>query len=94
MFGTMFTKWRFSDVFQGALLDLGLEKSDYYVLAIGVVILVMFSLKQRSGNVWEKMENGPLLLRYAINIVLLISVITLGAYGIGYDSNQFIYNQF
>jgi D-alanyl-lipoteichoic acid acyltransferase DltB (MBOAT superfamily) len=94
MFGTMFTKWNFSELFRGALLNLGLESSDYFVLLAGVFILITFSLLQRSGSVREKLSVKPGVLRYAVYIVLLIAVLTLGAYGVGYDSNQFIYNQF
>ena len=94
MFGTLFTKWNFGEVFSGALLQLGLKKADYFVLLLGVVAMIAFSLLQRGGSLREKLSARPVLVRYAVYVVLLIAVITFGAYGIGYDSNQFIYNQF
>ncbi len=94
MFGTLFTKWNFGEVFNGALLQLGLSKADYVVLLLGVAAMIAFSLMQREGSLREKLAQRPGLLRYAVYIILLITVITFGAYGIGYDSNQFIYNQF
>ncbi len=94
MFGTLFTKWNFKEVFSGALLELGLKRADYVVLLLGVAAMIIFSLLQRSGSLREKLSARPFFVRYAVYIVLLISVITFGAYGIGYDSNQFIYNQF
>ena len=94
MFGSMFTKRNTSQVLNGALLEIGLERSDYYVLLAGVIILTTFSLIQRRGSVREKLALEPEFLRYAVYIILVISIITFGAYGIGYDSNQFIYNQF
>jgi hypothetical protein len=94
MFGSMFTKQNIGEVLNGALLEIGLERSDYYVLLAGVIILIAFSLIQRRGSVREKLALEPEFLRYAVYIILFISIITFGAYGIGYDSNQFIYNQF
>ncbi len=94
MFGTLFTKWNFREVFNGALLQLGLQRADYLVLLLGVLAMIAFSLLQRSGSLREKLAERHGLVRYAVYIILLIAVITFGAYGIGYDSNQFIYNQF
>lgn len=94
MVGTLFTKWNMGEIFDGALLELGLKKADYIVLLLGVAALILFSMVQRSGSVREKMASRPDFVRYALYIMLLVSIITFGAYGIGYDSNQFIYNQF
>lgn len=94
MFGTMFTKWNAGELFQGSLLKLGLNTFDYMILAGGVMILVAFSLVQRSGSVREKLAAKPELLRYAVYVLLILSILVFGAYGTGYDSNQFIYNQF
>lgn len=94
MFGTMFTKWNINEVFNGAMLKLGLEKADYLILLFGIIIMTFYSLAQRSGSVREKLSARPDIIRYAAYIGLAVSIITFGAYGIGYDSNQFIYNQF
>jgi alginate O-acetyltransferase complex protein AlgI len=94
MFGSMFTKRNLNQIFNGALLDIGLKRADYYVLLAGVIILILFSLVQRGGSVREKLALRSESLRYIVFIMLFISIITFGAYGIGYDSSQFIYNQF
>jgi alginate O-acetyltransferase complex protein AlgI len=94
MFATMFTKWNINELFHGALLELGLKKADYYILLFGIIIMIIVSLAQRKGSVREQMAARPDMIRYAAYVMLLISIITFGAYGIGYDSNQFIYNQF
>lgn len=94
MFGSMFTNWNIKQVFGGKMLEIGLEMSDYYVLLAGVIILISFSLIQRKGSVRERLSVKPEFVRYAVYIILIIAIITFGAYGIGYDSNQFIYNQF
>ena len=49
----------------------------------------------RSGSVRDKMEKKiPFAGRWAIFSALLLIIIVFGAYGLGYDASQFIYNQF
>ena len=90
----MFTKLNINELFTGSLLKLGLDISDYVVLLIGVIILISLSLVQRSGSVREKISGKPVIIRYTVFVLLFFSIIIFGAYGIGFDSNQFIYNQF
>jgi alginate O-acetyltransferase complex protein AlgI len=94
MYFSMFTNWNFGEIFNGGLLGLGLKKSDYIVLIFGIIIMTVFSLIQRKGSVREQLTEKSDVLQYAVGIALFVSIITFGAYGIGYDSNQFIYNQF
>lgn len=94
MFLSMFTNFNIGQLFNGSLMELGLDHYDYMVLFIGVIILIGFSLIQRSGSVREKIASKGPILRYAVYILLFFSILILGAYGIGFDSNQFIYNQF
>jgi len=94
MFGTIFTKWNAGELLHGSLLQLGLNTSDYIVLAAGVLVMFASSLIQRRGSVREKLAGKPEALRYALYLLLILAILVFGAYGIGYDSNQFIYNQF
>jgi len=94
MFGSMFTKLNINELFNGSLLKLGLDVSDYIVIIIGVIVMISVSLVQRSGSVREKIAGKPVIIRYAVFVLLFFSIIIFGAYGIGFDSNQFIYNQF
>ena len=98
MFGTMFTKFNIGKLFDGSLMNLGLKMADYVVLLIGLVILIAVSLLQREGSVRDRIAEKPGAMRYAANSLayyaLIIVILVFGAYGIGYDSSQFIYNQF
>ncbi len=94
MFGSMFTTWNWNEVFGGALMKLGLTAADYAVVAAGTAVLIAVSLIQRRGPVRERLAERPYGLRYALVASLILVVIILGAYGIGFDSSQFIYNQF
>jgi hypothetical protein len=94
MFFSIFTTWNWGALFSGALLNLGLTVADYIVVALGAVALIAFSLVQRTGSVREKLYHRPRWLRYGTIILILLAVLVLGTYGMGYDAKQFIYNQF
>lgn len=94
MFGTMFTKWNWNIIWNGSLLHIGLSAIDYIILAICTVVLISVSLIQRSGSVREKITKLPYWFKFTIWYGLFLVVLLMGAYGIGYDSSQFIYNQF
>lgn len=94
MFSSIFTKWNWNELFRGTLLKLGLTTADYIVVSVGAIVLIGFSLIQRRGSVREQLSSKPYWVRYSLIAVLFIVVLVLGAYGIGYDSSQFIYNQF
>lgn len=94
MFGSMFTKWNWNIFWDGSLLQIGLTGIDYWVLAAGFAILLIVSLVQRRGSVRAKVARLPYPARTAIWYGLFLVVLLAGAYGIGYDASQFIYNQF
>lgn len=93
-FGSMFMASNWSILWNGALLDIGLTAVDYGVLVFGVIVLLTVSLVQRSGKVRDKIAAKPYVVRFATWFGLFVIVLLLGAYGIGYDSSQFIYNRF
>lgn len=94
MWGNMVTHFNLGFITDGSLLALGLTVFDYVILAAGVLIMFMVSMIQRSGSVRDKIFAKPYAARFVIWFALFILVILLGAYGVGYDASQFIYNQF
>ena len=95
MMVSMFTSFKFSVFFNGSLLNIGLSASDYVVLAVGfAAVLGVSIIKLKAGSVRDRFYNKPGFLFYSIMAVLLIVVLVFGAYGVGYDSTQFIYTQF
>ena len=52
------------------------------------------SLLQRSGSVRDRIAAKPYPVRFLVWYGLFLAVLLAGAYGIGYDASQFIYNQF
>jgi D-alanyl-lipoteichoic acid acyltransferase DltB (MBOAT superfamily) len=94
MYGTVFTKWNWNELFAGGLLGLGLTLSDYIVLILAVLLVLYVSLASRSVGYRELLMAKPLTIRYISYFILIISILIFGAYGVGYDSSQFIYSQF
>jgi D-alanyl-lipoteichoic acid acyltransferase DltB (MBOAT superfamily) len=94
MVGTMFTVFNFNDIFNGTLMKLGLSVSDYFILIIGLLIMIGVSMEQRSGSLRIKISTFHPVIRKAIYLTAIVSIFIFGAYGVGYDSSQFIYNQF
>lgn len=94
MFGTMFTKWNLHVLWDGSLMQLSLTKADYFVLITGTLVLFTASMLGRKGSVRQRILDKSPVLSCALTVALLLVVVIFGAYGIGYDSSQFIYNQF
>ena len=93
--GSIFTTFNWNVLFNGNLLQIGLTMADYWVLLAGLAIVFGVSLyKYRSGkSVREGLYLRPVLF-YGLMGVLLLLILVFGAYGIGFDSSQFIYSQF
>lgn len=92
--GSLFTASNWHVLWDGGLMALGLTGLDYLILAGGCLLMLGVSLAQRSGSVRTKAAVKPYPVRFAIWFGLFLLVLLMGAYGIGYDASQFIYNQF
>lgn len=94
MLWSVFVAGNWGALADGSLLGIGLTATDFAVLLAGVLIMLAVSLVQRSGSVRAKIAH----LRYPLQVViwfgLFLMILLWGTYGIGYDSNQFIYNRF
>lgn len=76
------------------LLATGLTASDFAVLGAGsLILLVTGIIKYNKGSIIEKLSARPFLCCSTVAALILLTL-TFGAYGIGYDSSQFIYNKY
>lgn len=94
MIGSIFTANNWHILWDGSLLHLGLSGLDYAILATGLMLLIVVSLLQRKCGVRAQIAAKPYALRFVLWYGLFLVVLLMGAYGIGYDASQFIYNQF
>lgn len=91
----MVTQFDFSVFYSGALLTLGLTWKDYVILLLSLVLVFIVSLAQERGvSVRRAVAARALPVRVLVWYGLFLIVLLFGAYGIGYDASQFIYNQF
>ena len=92
--GSLITTFNFHILWDGTLGKLGLTGLDYGILAFGIVLMFAVSLfQEKKGSFREFLWEKPVL-RYALVLGMLICVLLLGSYGIGYNASNFIYNQF
>jgi hypothetical protein len=93
-FASMFTATNWQILWNGELLNIGLSMVDYGILIFGVLLMLAVSLVQRKGGVRDRIAGLAYPIRFVIWFGLFIIVLLMGAYGVGYDSSQFIYNRF
>jgi len=91
--GTMFTRFNWDEVFGGGLTSLGLKAVDYVIIAVAIVIIFVVSKLGQKRDLRQALV-GKTILSWSLAGVLLICILLFGAYGMGYDASQFIYNQF
>lgn len=93
--GSLVTTFNFHILWDGTLMNLGLTSMDYGILGGGIVLMFAVSLfQEKKGSVREWLAQRNAFLRYGLIFALLLVVLLMGSYGIGYDAGNFIYNQF
>ena len=92
--GSLLTTFNFHILWDGTMMNLGLSGLDYGIIFGGVLVWFLVSLAQEKGPVRERMQTWPAVVRYGVVFALLVIVLLMGSYGIGYDASNFIYNQF
>ncbi|MBQ2735729.1 MAG: MBOAT family protein [Clostridia bacterium] len=93
LWGSMLTVGNWDELFGGGLTSFGLSVADWAVILLGVLLIWVVSRVGRNKPVRERLAQKPILL-CAVLCVLTVLILLFGAYGIGYDASQFIYNQF
>ena len=92
--GSLVTTFNFHILWDGTMGTLGLTGLDYGILGYGIVLMFAVSLfEEKKGSVRDFLWQKPIL-RYALVLGLLVCVLLMGSYGIGYNASSFIYNQF
>ena len=94
MFFSMFTSVNYAAVFTKGMWSIGLSVADYIVIFAGVVIMFEVSLLERKCPVRDRLAKKNYIIRYTVFLVIFLLIAVFGIYGTGYESSQFIYNQF
>lgn len=95
MLRSMFHGFHPQELWDGRLLQLGIDRADYFVVVLGVIaVAIVGGLKERGMNVGEKLAESRLPVRWTLSYALIFAVIILGAYGAGYQAVDLIYAGF
>ena len=89
--------WKLGNIaalWNGGMLELGLDRIEWCVLIVSLLILLAVSLLQEKGSVRDRIAALPVVIRFALWMVFLFYVIILGEYGPGYTASEFIYADF
>lgn len=79
----------------GTLWDLGLNKQNFIVLGIAIIILLIGDIaKYHNIKVCEKVMNWNAVLRGGFLLVCFMGILIFGIWGSGYQETNFIYFQF
>ncbi len=91
----LFSEARLWTLFDGSLYTHGLDQKDFYVVIIGIIILIVVDvLHERGIHIREKIAEMPLVLRWIIYLSAIFAILILGVYGSGYDAASFMYGDF
>ena len=93
LWGSMLTNWNVGEFFQGGLTSFGLGVAEWCVILGGVVVINVFDRLGRVTPTHRRAAANPILW-FASVCALIVVILIFGAYGIGYDASQFIYQQF
>ncbi|MBS7303952.1 MAG: MBOAT family protein [Lachnospiraceae bacterium] len=94
MIGNVLTTWNPEILWNGGLLQLGLEIKEWLILLLSLSLLWSISVMQQKGSVREWLGSKNIVLRWTLLYALLFWVILMGNYGPGYSAAEFIYQGF
>lgn len=92
----MFTRWNPWVLFDRSLYTWGLDMVEFHILmaALAVLLLVDLVRYRKQMDIGCFLQKQNLWFSWAVVILLVISILVYGEYGINFDSKQFIYFAF
>ena len=95
MFKEMITNFSLELVKNGKLFKLGMDKADYVIVGITVILIFVISiLKEKKINIRESIEKKNIVIRWTLYYALIIMIVIFGAYGEAYLPVDPMYAQF
>ena len=79
---------------QAGFFSLGLDRPDTAVAVLAVAVLWAVDLLGVKRDVRDELMKKPLVLQWAVYLLLIASIVVFGIYGPEYDATPFIYFQF
>ena len=94
VFGKIFGDFRIRNLVDESLYTLGMDRPDFILACVCMLILLVVSRMQLKGSVRERIARQNIVLRWAIYYLAFFAVLIFGIYGPGYDAGSFVYMQF
>ena len=95
MLKKMFTDFNFKSFTDGTLLNLGMDKYDFLIVAVSVLIVLVISIANERGIcIRQKLAEKKVVVRWAVVYGLILFCIIFGAYGMNYTPVDPIYAGF
>ena len=94
LWGSMVTTWNWGTLFSASgLTSFGMSLWQIGVMLFGILCIAIATTLGKKTPLWDRLSTKPIL---CVSLVacLVILILTLGSYGIGYDAADFIYGQF
>lgn len=92
---SMFTSSNWAALFTGGLLEIGLTWQDHLVVTAGILVMLAAGIyRYRGHSIREEINDLDYPVAFVIVLLLMISILVFGVYGMGYEASQFIYNRF
>lgn len=76
------------------IADLGMTQNDYIITFMSLSLLLIVSIIKQKYDIRELISRQHVIVRWTIWIGLILVILILGYYGIGYDASNFIYQNF
>lgn len=90
----MFSQFNIWVFFDSSLYSMGLDRPNFMLLLITIVVLWAVSMLQSRGSVREIIAGQNIVIRWLIYYLLFFSIIVFGEYGPGFDAASFVYMNF
>lgn len=92
---SILTKFNMHIWFDRTLFTLGVDRQDFWIGIVAIMLLWFISLKQEKGvKIREKVATFPLPVRWIIYYGVILAVLIFGIYGPGYNASDFVYMKF
>lgn len=95
MFYKLVTDFSFKSITDGTMLKLGMDKADYIVAGLTLILVLIISIiKEKGINPLHYINEKPTAFKWALWYAMLFFIIIFGAYGSGYTPIDPIYADF
>ena len=79
----------------GSLYRLGLNEKNFRLMLIGIAVLIVADMLKRMGfNIRGFIVKQDYIFRWIVIVFAIVTILTFGLWGPGYDATNFIYFQF